>query len=233
MMDRRGEGSDSSRPVRHPSRPAGPGSLVLLLLGSLLAGPVGAVDVGVAGIFPGKAILVINNGAPRTVPVGGKTPEGIKVLGVDGERATLEVDGKRRVVRIGQQTSMSGDSGGTSVTLNADLRGHFIGGGAINGVATRFMVDTGATNVVIGAQEARRLGLEARNGEAGYSQTANGTVRTSRIKIDSLRIGEVTVHNVDAEVTSSDMPFVLLGMSALNRFEMQRDGDRMTLKKRF
>lgn len=209
------------------------GALTLLLTGACLPGLAQALDVSVAGVFPSKAILVVENGPPRTVPVGQKSPEGVKVLAVEGDRAVLEIEGKRRAVRIGQQTSLSGDSGVASVTLNADLRGHFIAGGAINGTTARFMVDTGATNLVMGASEARRLGLDARNGEGGYSQTANGTVRTFRLKLDTVRIGDVTVHNVDAEVTPNDMPFVLLGMSVLNRFEMLRDGDKMTLKKRF
>jgi len=209
------------------------GPLAVLLAGSLLPGLAQALEVSVAGVFPGKAILVVENGPPRTVAVGQKSPEGIKVLAVESDRAMLEIDGKRRSVRIGQQTSVSGDSGGTSVTLNADLRGHFIAGGAINGTSVRFMVDTGATNLVMGPGEARRLGIDPSRGEAGYAQTANGAVRTFRLKLDTVRIGDVTVHNVDAEVTATDMPFILLGMSVLNRFEMQRDGDKMTLKKRF
>ena len=63
--------------------------------------------------------------------------------------------------------------------------------------------------------------------------TANGQTVASRVKLDSVRVGEIVVMNVDAMVHSTEMPFALLGMSFLNRMEMQRDGDTMTLKKRY
>lgn len=53
------------------------------------------------------------------------------------------------------------------------------------------------------------------------------------MKLDNLRVGEITMNNVDALVHQQDMPFALLGMSFLNRMEMQREGDTMTLKKRY
>lgn len=71
------------------------GNSTLVLLACLwFAAPVVEVDVGLAGLFPGKALLTINGGAPRIVPVGVKTDEGVKVLSIDGGTATLEVDGK-------------------------------------------------------------------------------------------------------------------------------------------
>lgn len=224
---------DSSPVPAQPLRKTCRGLLAGLLAGILLPGLAQAIDVSVAGVFPGKAILVVDNGPPRTLPVGQKSPEGIKVLAVAEDRAVLEIEGKRRVVRIGQQTSLSGEAGSTTVTLHADLGGHFISAGAINGTAVRFIVDTGATRLVMSAGEARRLGLDPGNGQPGLSRTANGTVRTTRLKLDSVRLGEVTVYNVDAEIVPNDMPFILLGMSVLNRFEMRQEGDKMTLKKRF
>lgn len=72
---------------------------------TLLSMPALATEVGLAGLFPGKALLTINGGAPRIVPVGGKAGEAVKVLSIEGETATLEVDGKRRVLRVGQNVS--------------------------------------------------------------------------------------------------------------------------------
>ena len=64
--------------------------------------------------------------------------------------------------------------------------------------------------------------------------TANGVVPVYRVKLDEVRIGTVMLNNVDGVVHPDDsMPLVLLGMSFLNRMEMKRDGETMTLKKRF
>ena len=64
--------------------------------------------------------------------------------------------------------------------------------------------------------------------------TANGVVAAYHVKLDEVRVGTVTLNNVDGIVQpEASMPVVLLGMSFLNRMEMKRDGETMTLKKRF
>lgn len=87
--------------------------------------------------------------------------------------------------------------------------------------------------ISLGASDARRMGLDFNRGLKGVSQTANGQAAVSKIQLDTVRIGDVTLHNVDALIHQSEMPIALLGMSFLNRMEMQRDGNTMTLKKRF
>lgn len=87
--------------------------------------------------------------------------------------------------------------------------------------------------ISLGAADARRLGLDFNRGQKGMSQTANGQIVVSKIKLDTVRVGDMTLHNVDALIHQNDMPVVLLGMSFLNHMEMQRDGATMTLKKRF
>jgi aspartyl protease family protein len=120
------------------------------------------------------------------------------------------------------------------VTLTADNRGHFITTGAINGVAVRFLVDTGASLVSMSSAEAKRLGINYTVGQKTFSSTANGVVPTYLVKFDEVRVGDVTVNNVDGMVHVGDtLPIVLLGMSFLNRMEMRRDGERMMLMKRF
>ena len=63
--------------------------------------------------------------------------------------------------------------------------------------------------------------------------TANGVVPAYRVKLDEVRLGDISLNNVDGVVTIGSQPIVLLGMSFLNRMEMKRDGETMTLKKRF
>ena len=205
------------------------------LLACLLAAPwVHAADVGLAGLFPGKTLLTIDGGRPRIVAVGATTPEGVKVLSVQGEFATLEVDGKKRVLRVGQNVaSQPSGSGPASAVLTADAGGHFLTSGVINGTTVRFLVDTGASMISLGASDARRIGIDADKGEPGAVMTANGQAVVSRVKLDSVRVGEIVLNNVDALVHQQDMPVALLGMSFLNRMEMQRSGETMTLKKRY
>ena len=202
----------------------------LLLVTSFAHG----ADVGLAGLFSGKALLTINGGPPRIVALGVQTDEGVKVLSIDGETATLEVDGKKRVLRVGQNVASQGAGRGPAkAVLTADGRGHFVTTGNINGRTVRFMVDTGASVVALGAGDARRIGIDASKGAVGYAQTANGVTQVMHVKLDTVRVGEIVLNNVDAAVHQHDMPITLLGMSFLNRMEMQRDGDTMTLKKRY
>jgi aspartyl protease family protein len=195
---------------------------------------VQGADVGLAGQFPGKALLTINGGAPRIVAIGVATEEGVKVLSVQGETATIEVDGKKRVLRVGQNVaSQSSGSGPASATLTADAAGHFLTIGNVNGTTIRFIVDTGASTISIGASDARRIGIDPSKGQMGYSQTANGVTQVSLVKLNSVRVGDIVLNNVDATVHQQDLPFALLGMSFLNRMEMQRNGETMTLKQRY
>ena len=206
----------------------------IALYGGFFAMPSWAADVGLVGIFPGKALLTINGGAPRTVAVGGKTADGVKVLAAGGDTATIEVDGKKRVLRIGQNVTVRATAGGRATTvLTADGRGHFLTTGSINGASMRFLVDTGASTVAMGASDARRAGVDPTRGEKGFAQTANGVAEVSRVRLHSVRVGDIVLNDVEATVHSQDMPMVLLGMSFLNRMEMQRNGDTMTLRKNY
>lgn len=191
-------------------------------------------EVGVAGVFPGKALLVIGGGNPRAVRVGDTTPEGVKVLGIDGETVTLEIDKQKRSLRVGQHviSQKTGDDR-QEATLSADSRGHFYAMGAVNGKSVRFLVDTGATMVSLGASDAARLGLDWKKGQQGITQTANGQMRVWKIRLDSVRVGDVTLYGIDGMVHESDMPIALLGMSFLSRMDIRNEGTTMTLKKRF
>ncbi|HEX8963083.1 MAG TPA: retropepsin-like aspartic protease, partial [Rhodocyclaceae bacterium] len=94
-------------------------------------------------------------------------------------------------------------------------------------------VDTGATFVALSAADAARAGIDYRKGEQGAISTANGVVRAWRVPGATVSLGDITLHQVEVSVTESGLPIGLLGMSFLNRLEMKRDGDTMTLKKRF
>ncbi len=203
-----------------------------LLIG-LVSGVAAAQDVGLAGVMGSKAMLMINGGEPQAVAAG-QSLDGVKVLSVQGDQAVVEIGGKKRPLRVGQHAigAASGDGSG-KIILNADGQGHFYTTGTINGTSVRFIVDTGATMISLGATDARRIGLDFNRGQKGMTQTANGQSVVSKVQLDTVRIGDVTLHNVDALIHQTEMPMALLGMSFLNRMEMQRDGSTMTLKRRF
>jgi len=207
----------------------------LLLL--LLCGAAVAADVNLNGVIGTKALVVIDNGKPRLLAAGETSPEGVKLISVAGESAVIEMGGKRETLTLGQSARLAGGArpaGGKSVTLVADSRGHFVTIGAINGITVRVLVDTGASLVSMSSSEAKRLGINYTAGQKAFSSTANGVVPTYRVKIDEVRIGDVTLNNVDGMVHVGDnLPIVLLGMSFLNRMDMKRDGGKMVLTKRF
>jgi aspartyl protease family protein len=204
------------------------------LLLTLFSGLAVAQEVGLAGIMGSKAMLMINGGEPESVPVG-QSLGGVKVVSIQGDQVIIEIGGKKRPLRVGQHAIgavASGDGSG-KIIMSADANGHFHTLGTVNGASVRFMVDTGATVISLGAGDARRMGLDFNKGQKGMAQTANGTALVSKFVLETVTIGDVTMHYVDAVVLSTEMPEALLGMSFLNRMEMLRDGSTMTLKKRF
>jgi len=208
---------------------------LLLVACTLASGAAAATDVNVIGLFPGKAVVVINRGAPRTLSVGDTTSEGVRLVSVERGSATLEVDGKREKLEMGQHFETAASTGSReSVTLPADSRGQFVASGQVNGNHIRFVVDTGATYVAIPASEARRLGVDMSRAQRGATMTANGPVATYKVNLDSVSVGGVTLYNVEATVhPMPGMDVGLLGMSFLNRMEMRREGENLTLTKRY
>jgi aspartyl protease family protein len=197
------------------------------------AAGAGAIEVTVVGLSPNKAVVQIDGGAPRTLSIGQKTAEGVVLVSVDRGDAVFDIAGKRRALKLGQQHVTTNSSSAASVTLSADTRGHFVVDGQINGGAVRFIVDTGATMVAMSSSDAQRLRINYRIGDLGQMNTANGTAPAYRVKLDTVRVGDITLNNVDAVVMENQTMPVLLGMSFLNRTNMRREGQMMTLTKRF
>ncbi|MDP1524219.1 MAG: TIGR02281 family clan AA aspartic protease [Rhodocyclaceae bacterium] len=200
---------------------------------AVLSLPAQAADIALVGLLPGKALVVIDGGKRQTLAVGAKTVEGIKLLSIESGAALFEVDGKSRRIQIGQSVVSSGSSEKPVLTLMADVRGHYTIQGSINGTSMNFLVDTGATYIALGAADARRAGIDPHKGTPGITQTANGQARVWKVKLNSVKIGGIALSNIDATVHEQDMPVVLLGMSFLNRMDIRRDGQSMTLTQRY
>ena len=198
-----------------------------------LASSVQAQSVGVVGVFPGKAVLVIDDSAPKTYSVGAVVAPGIRLLGVTDSGAVLDEHGKRQTLPVGSHFSRSRQNDNASVTLQADSRGHFVTPVQINGLSVSMVVDTGATLVMLSADEARRMGIDYKSGMRVTVATANGRVPAYQVRLNAVRVGDIELNQVDALVQENGLGVGLLGMSFLNRTQMRRDGEQMVLTKRF
>ncbi len=211
--------------------------LLLTALLSLLPFSASAQSVALSGVSGSKALVVIDGAPPRFLSAG-QSHQGVKLLSLQGESATVEVNGKRQTLQVGDAPVSVGrvvtaDSGGQRIVLTADGQGHFMPSGQINGKAVQFMVDTGATNVILSESDARRINLAFDKGQRVSVSTANGVVVGHALRLDSVRVGDVQAYGVQAVVLPQSMPFVLLGNSFLSRFQMQRQNDQLVLEKRF
>lgn len=208
---------------------------VVLLV--LLQGNALALDVSLIGLFPGKgAVIVIDGAAPKSVKIGQKSAEGVTLVSVEKETVVIEIEGRKQTLKIGQHhRSDTSSARGSTFSVSANPRGQFIAAGTINEKSElRLLIDTGASAVSIPEKDAQRIGLDYERGAQTSISTANGVITVWRVKLASVKLGDVSLSNVDAVVIPGDaLPIALLGMSFLERFEMNRDGGTMTLRKRF
>ena len=193
-----------------------------------------AQGVALAGRMGDRALLMLD-GQPRTLAVG-QTAADVRFLRWQNDSAVVERGGVQYMLRLGATPSrlggMAAASAGREIVITASPGGHFITGGSINGRSVRFMVDTGATVLALGRDEALRLGLDLGSARAALAETANGTVPVQMLNLTRVRVGDVEVANVPAMVMPSAMPYVLLGNSFLTRVQMRRENDVMRLEQR-
>jgi aspartyl protease family protein len=119
------------------------------------------------------------------------------------------------------------------VELRRGSDGHFHANLEVNGQRVRFMVDTGASDVVLSRRDAERVGLDP-DGLAylGTARTANGTVATATVRLGLVQLGEIRDTGVRASVTEGGLDSSLLGMSYLDRFSsIEISGDTMRLRR--
>ncbi|MCJ8313416.1 MAG: retroviral-like aspartic protease family protein [Saccharospirillaceae bacterium] len=116
------------------------------------------------------------------------------------------------------------------VILKDNQNNHYVFTGKINQVQVTFLVDTGATDVALSESLANKLNLV--KGRSGIATTANGNTRVYHTNINELKIGEITLHNVDASIVTGMAAddSVLLGMSALKNLEMTHRNGELTLR---
>ncbi|MAY85877.1 MAG: TIGR02281 family clan AA aspartic protease [Pseudooceanicola sp.] len=121
------------------------------------------------------------------------------------------------ISRSGMSARISAETGEITVPRSAD--GHYYLTLQVNDTPIRFVVDTGATDMVLTRADAVTAGVDPGDqGFSGRARTANGTVRVAPVRLDTVAIGPVQDRNVRASVNDGEMDTSLLGMTYLHRF---------------
>src|SRR5262245_61113258 len=202
--------------------------LALWLAAACLAPASHATTVLVMSLGEGRAQLLVDGPAVRRLRAGQTSPEGVRLSSADRTQAVIEVDGWQLTLALGGSTVASAE-------LKVDGSGHFTTTAYLNGAATQAVIDTGATLVAISSDEAQRLSIGYAGAPRVQIATAGGPKTAYRVNLASVRVGGITLHNIDALVMEGgreQLPITLIGMTFLNGVEMRRAGDTLTLTRR-
>ena len=194
-----------------------------------------AGDVRVVGLFSGRAVLLVD-GQQRLLRAGQTSPEGVQLISASSEEALLLIDGREVTARLdGRVSARKSTPEINEVQVWRDTAGMYTTVGSINGLPVTFLVDTGATAVAMNANQARRLGIDYRvTGRQSGVTTASGVEHAWAVTLDTVKVGDLELHNVGAVVLEGAHPLTtLLGMTFLGRLEINNDGRLMTLRKKY
>lgn len=121
-------------------------------------------------------------------------------------------------------------AGGT-VEVPRAQDGHYYLTLTVNGTSVPFMVDTGASGMVLSGRDAEMLGIDLQDLRfLGEASTANGVVRTARVTLDEVELGPFRNDGFQAFVTEGDLDQSLLGMDYLGQFRMEFSGGKLILQ---
>lgn len=193
---------------------------------------VNAIDkLEVQGLFSNKAVLSVD-GKRHIVAVGKTSPEGVKVVSVNGSGAVLDVDGEQKQYDLGTAISTSFEKRKSQKeTIYVNSAGMYMTFGNINGRSARFLVDTGASVIAMNTEQAKKFGIRYdKVGIPAGVSTASGYEKAYRVRLKSVTVGSITETNVDAMVIDGNHPGpILLGMTFLGRLSIEHSGNAMTL----
>jgi aspartyl protease family protein len=192
---------------------------------ALAAAEAGATSVLVMTAGPDRAQLLVDDRTLRTMRAGERSPEGVALIAATADDATLVIDGREVVLRLGERND-------GKVTLFADRDRRFRARIDVNGMRAIGLIDTGAEAVTIGRRLAAELGLDYANGRRAQLNTVVGQVPGFLVTLASVKIGPIEVANVPGVVADTDAPefgLVLVGASFLARVQLEQHGNRLTL----
>ena len=137
-----------------------------------------------------------------------------------GPQAPEESQEQRTAKQTAKGSRKASPPASRALTIRASAGGHFVVEADVDGADIRFMVDTGATEVVLTPEDAARIGfdLRARHFTRQFN-TAGGVVRAAPVTLRRLRIGQLVLRDVEAWVNEAPLFVSLLGMSFLKRLD--------------
>lgn len=152
-------------------------------------------------------------------------------LSEDVQKAATKAN---EAIAVNDRNAAGGDIDSASASellIRANGAGHFLIDADVERAKIRFLVDTGATMVVLSPEDARRAGLsEDRLNFSREVSTANGNVRVAPVTLRKFKVGQIVLRDVEAVVNSAPMRVSLLGMSFLRRLDgWQVKGDKLYL----
>ena len=181
----------------------------------------------------GSAVLIID-GTQRMLREGKRSPEGVLLVSADGKQAVLEFEGKRKTIILSRSIGSKFEKASkTEIRIASGRGGHHYTKGLINGMPVDFVVDTGASSIAMNRLVAEQLGIDYRAGIPITVSTANGNAKAFRVVLPSVSVGNIVVHQVDAAVSTTDSPsIVLLGNSYLSKVDLKIDEGVLVLSEK-
>lgn len=185
-------------------------------------------NVGIIAIVCVVVALLIGTNSGDDDKVGQIAPE--------AEKRSVAADNTSRSDAVLNQAALAAaipaDNGiSTEMTIRSGANGHFQVTAEIDGTAVPFIVDTGASRIILTRQDAESIGLFV--GPQDFTQryqTANGIAKAAPVVLSSIRIGDLEMYDLQASVMEKGLSVSLLGMSFLSRLEGYKvRGDRLVI----
>ncbi len=222
-------------------------TILFALLLAALATAADAPTIKVQALLNGKAVMQIGD-EPAVLMKVGESRQGVKLLAADTNTALLLVNGVKQklalTVGAGLQPSVvssqvirpylpptpePSESTG-KLELPADAGGHFHLTAMVNGKRIPFVVDTGATYVVLTEAQAKLAGYKLDDGRPVRALTANGETINYQIVLRSVQIGSMTFARVNAVIAPTlEGGEGLMGMSVLRQMQFRQQGNTLKL----
>ena len=200
--------------------------LVLLVCMTIASNVYASTKICYRGLRSGKALIEINERIVELTP-GQSFRNIVTLLSANEELVVLEVSGKHYQYK---KNSSRGIILAEEVILTRDPGGNYWANGKVNGEDVTFIVDTGATVVVLNKVQARALKIKLGNKEVEMI-TASKTETAYQVLLDTVSVGDIEVHDVPALITKHTYPQEpLLGMSFLQHINLSQENGRMILK---
>jgi aspartyl protease family protein len=168
----------------------------------------------------------------------GESAAGVELMSANSDEAVLKVGGEINRYSLGSSAGFSPSEDDNpsekAVVIAQDSGGMYRVDGEIDHQPWHFLVDTGASTVVLSSVDAKKLNINYRHGQLGRVSTASGQTMAYNINLAHLRIGSIDLYNVSTLVIEGNSPEVtLLGMSALSQLNMEHKGSVLYLRKKY